>query len=60
MSHDSHDPIREKVTDPVCNMTFPVKKAVATAEHGGVTYYFCTEACHKQFAEDPEKYVSSS
>jgi len=50
---------RQEVTDPVCKMTFPVKKAVATSEYGGVTYHFCTEACQKQFAEDPVKYTRS-
>jgi len=46
-----------KVTDPVCGMTFDGKKAVATVEYQGRTYYFCAQACRKQFEEDPARYV---
>jgi Cu+-exporting ATPase len=60
MSHDTSDTTREKVTDPVCNMTFAAEKAVATAEYGGVTYYFCTEACHRQFVQNPDQYIANA
>ena len=43
--------------DPVCGMTVDEKKAAATASHGGVTYYFCAEACKKTFERDPAKYA---
>jgi YHS domain-containing protein len=46
-----------KVTDPVCRMEFRPEKAVTTLDHGGRTFYFCTEACRKQFEEEPEKYM---
>ena len=58
MNHEPKDGDREKVTDPVCNMTFVAKKAVATADHAGVTYHFCTEACKNLFTRDPERYVA--
>lgn len=46
-----------KVTDPVCGMEFQVDKAVARSTYEGRTYYFCTEACRKQFEEQPPKYL---
>ncbi len=49
-----------KVTDPVCGMTFEPDKAVAKVEYMGTTYYFCTEACRKQFEQDPGRYAEPS
>lgn len=49
-----------KVTDPVCGMEFIQEKAAARAEYKGRTYYFCTEACHRQFERRPEKYAKTS
>ncbi|GIW53588.1 MAG: hypothetical protein KatS3mg081_2943 [Gemmatimonadales bacterium] len=49
-----------KVKDPVCGMEFEAEKAVAQVQHQGKTYYFCTEACRKQFEADPAKYVHRS
>ena len=43
--------------DPVCGMEVDEKKAAATSEHGGKTYYFCALGCKKAFDEDPEKYL---
>lgn len=45
------------VTDPVCNMTIEPEDAVATVEHEGTTYYFCSEDCAESFREDPDDYV---
>lgn len=47
-----------KVTDPVCGMQINAEKAAAKVEYQGQTYYFCTEACRKQFEQDPSKYVT--
>lgn len=47
-----------KVTDPVCGMTIDADQAVAKVEHGGKTYHFCSEACHKRFVAEPAKYAS--
>jgi class 3 adenylate cyclase/YHS domain-containing protein len=41
------------VIDPVCGMRIDTEDAVATAEHEGTTYYFCSEACHAAFLADP-------
>jgi Cu+-exporting ATPase len=32
------------------------RKAAATSEYKGKTYYFCTPGCKKAFDADPEKY----
>jgi YHS domain-containing protein len=44
-------------TDPVCKMTVDEKKAAATHEHKGRTYYFCAIGCKEKFAKEPEKYL---
>src|SRR5918996_743698 len=41
------------VTDPVCGMRIDPDDAVATAEHAGTTYYFCSQACHDAFISNP-------
>ena len=45
------------VTDPVCKMTIDEKKAVATSEYKGTTYYFCAQVCKTKFDADPAKYA---
>jgi YHS domain-containing protein len=47
----------EQAKDPVCDMTFPPGEAVATVEHEGATYYFCSQDCAESFQEDPEDYI---
>jgi YHS domain-containing protein len=47
----------ETVTDPVCSMKIKASEAVATVEHDGQTYYFCSEDCAESFRESPEDYV---
>jgi YHS domain-containing protein len=46
------------VTDPVCGMRIDSDDAVATAEHEGKTYYFCSRACHDAFVADPASYAA--
>ena len=46
------------VTDPVCGMRIDTDDAVATAEHEGKTYYFCSRACHDAFVVDPASYAA--
>lgn len=41
------------VTDPVCGMRIDPDDAVATAEHDGERYWFCSEVCHVAFTADP-------
>ena len=43
--------------DPVCGMTIAEKDAVGTAEHQGITYYFCSEGCRRRFARNPSEFV---
>jgi Cu+-exporting ATPase len=45
------------VMDPVCGMRIDDGDAVATAEHEGVTYSFCSQACHDAFVADPAAYA---
>jgi len=39
--------------DPVCGMRVDTDDAAATAEHDGVVYSFCSEACRDAFVADP-------
>jgi YHS domain-containing protein len=43
--------------DPVCHMSVNKNAPVATREHGGRTYYFCSEGCGIAFHEDPHRYL---
>lgn len=43
--------------DPVCGMEVDEKKAAATSEYKGKTYYFCAPGCKTAFDKAPEKYV---
>lgn len=47
----------EQVTDPVCNMKIRPSEAVATEQHGGKAYYFCSQDCADSFKESPEDYI---
>lgn len=47
----------EQVTDPVCGMKIRPSEAVASAEHKGTTYYFCSQDCADSFRQSPEDYV---
>lgn len=38
-----------QVVDPVCGMSIAPETAVATSEHDGVTYYFCSQSCKEKF-----------
>lgn len=37
------------VTDPVCNMKFPIAQAAGKIEKEGQTIYFCSELCKESF-----------
>ena len=43
--------------DPVCGMEVDEKKAAATSEYKGKTYYFCAKGCKVAFDKDPERYL---
>src|SRR5204862_275671 len=45
--------------DPVCGMDVdPGAAAGRSAEHAGVTYWFCSPGCREKFVADPERYGS--
>jgi uncharacterized membrane protein YraQ (UPF0718 family)/YHS domain-containing protein len=46
--------------DPVCGMDVDPATAKEKAEHGGVTYYFCSAGCRAAFEKDPAQYVTHS
>ena len=46
----------DTVKDPVCGMEIRPEDAAATEEHEGLTFYFCSEACHETFVNDPHRY----
>ncbi len=43
--------------DFVCGMEIDEKKAGATYDFEGKTYYFCESACKDRFAESPQNYI---
>jgi multidrug efflux pump subunit AcrA (membrane-fusion protein)/YHS domain-containing protein len=44
--------------DPVCGMDVDPKAPDARkAQHGGQTYYFCSDQCKKSFEANPDKYI---
>ena len=44
--------------DPVCGMTVEPAKAAGHAEHGGMTYHFCSAGCLGKFKADPARYAT--
>ena len=44
------------VRDPVCGILIDPQSAVATREHGGQVFYFCSQECVDQFDSDPHYY----
>ena len=49
-----------QVKDPVCGMMIEDKDAVATSEHEGKKYYFCSKDCKVEFDENPEQYADGA
>jgi len=50
------EPAPEK--DPVCGMTVKTPRPERSVEHGGRTYFFCSDRCRERFAADPEAILS--
>ncbi|MGD9903669.1 MAG: XdhC family protein [Vicinamibacterales bacterium] len=46
--------------DPVCRMEVAMAGAAQTAEHDGVTYYFCCGGCRTRFLAEPARYLSAT
>lgn len=49
--------MNDTVKDPVCGMEIRPDEAVASEEHAGHVFYFCSEGCHRAFLADPQRYV---
>jgi xanthine dehydrogenase accessory factor len=49
--------LEEFATDPVCGMAVDIKGAAHTATHQLRDYFFCCEACRRQFLEDPARFA---
>ncbi|WP_417525657.1 heavy metal translocating P-type ATPase [Marinovum sp.] len=47
-------------TDPVCGMSVRISDATRIEEHGGETFYFCSDNCQEKFRADPHFYVSGA
>ena len=48
------------VKDPVCGMDIDPQDAVASREHMGQTFYFCSTSCVAQFDVDPHRYAQAA
>lgn len=46
--------------DPVCGMDVDPKTATIKSEYQGVTYFFCSQGCKKDFDKDPQKYITKT
>jgi Cu+-exporting ATPase len=44
--------------DPVCGMRIDSEEAAGTIQHGGKTYYFCSQTCYDAFKADPTSYIT--
>ena len=44
--------------DPVCGRYVDPERSSWVAEHAGKDHYFCSEACQRAFAYDPERFLS--
>jgi YHS domain-containing protein len=47
------------VIDPVCGMRVEPATAAGSAEHRGVTYWFCSPGCRDAFVADPDRYTAA-
>ncbi|MFQ5775663.1 MAG: YHS domain-containing protein [Kiloniellaceae bacterium] len=46
-----------KVCDPVCGKEIGLADVVASEDHEGWAYFFCSEPCHRRFMAAPERYA---
>ena len=54
----SAEPRTELPIDPVCRMAVEPASIAGTLEFGGQRYHFCSLECVRDFAADPERYVT--
>ncbi|HEY4461084.1 MAG TPA: XdhC family protein [Streptosporangiaceae bacterium] len=50
-------PAPAEAVDPVCGMTVTAGPSAYPFEHEGVTYYFCSAGCRREFGKDPAAHV---
>jgi protein SCO1/2 len=46
--------------DPVCHMQVTVVPGTPQVQHGGQTYYFCSETCRAHFSDHPDRYLGTA
>jgi xanthine dehydrogenase accessory factor len=54
------EPVAAEAIDPVCGMSVAVTAQAISAEHDGVTYYFCGPGCRDAFLDDVERFATSA
>ena len=59
MAFWSTNKAKVRVKDPVCGMEVDPKKATATHDYQGKTYYFCSPGCKASFVKEPAKYLKA-
>jgi xanthine dehydrogenase accessory factor len=52
--------VEATAVDPVCGMTVAAVEASLHVEEDGLTTWFCSEGCMRQFQEDPARYQPAS
>jgi xanthine dehydrogenase accessory factor len=53
------EPEPAEAVDPVCGMTVTANASAMSAEHDGVTHYFCCAGCRQKFSENPGAYIKA-
>ncbi|MDN5933395.1 MAG: XdhC family protein [Pseudonocardia sp.] len=53
---DRHPGEPEVATDPVCGMAVAITPASISAQHAGVTAWFCGTGCRQAFLDDPARF----
>ena len=52
--------VGDSAIDPVCGMAVDPMTAKHRAEHGGHTFYFCSNGCREKFIADPSRYLGAN
>jgi P-type Cu+ transporter len=45
------------IQDPVCGQNMDIGEVDAAVDHGGWTYFFCSDSCRAEFAASPDRYA---
>lgn len=48
-----------KLHDPVCGKRIDLEDAVASEDHGGWAYFFCSLRCHAAFKSSPAHFANA-